>query len=109
MQKHINKNKMNGLYHQNKKMNNDGFKINKNRSTLRCTEQAVNHIYVEIQKLHFCATFLLMSFRNAFKAARLNKAAQQKGFQLVFFLNTRISLMYWSLVVLKDGEGEWCE
>ena len=45
MQKHRNKNQTNGRYNQNKEINNDRFKVNKNQSTSRCTGQAVNHMW----------------------------------------------------------------
>ncbi|VDP71636.1 unnamed protein product [Schistosoma mattheei] len=45
MHKHRNKNQTNGRHNQNKEVNNDKFKVNKNQSTSRCTGQAVNHIW----------------------------------------------------------------
>ncbi|KAH9584687.1 hypothetical protein MS3_00006196 [Schistosoma haematobium] len=45
MHKYRNKNQTNGRHNQNKEVNNDKFKVNKNQSTSRCTEQAVEHIW----------------------------------------------------------------
>ncbi|CAH8646641.1 unnamed protein product [Schistosoma intercalatum] len=45
MHKYRNKNQTNGRHNQNKEVNNDKFKVNKNQSTSRCTEQAVKHIW----------------------------------------------------------------
>ncbi|KAH9580621.1 hypothetical protein MS3_00000708 [Schistosoma haematobium] len=40
-----NKNQTNRRHNQNKEVNSDKFKVNKNQSTSRCTEQAVKHIW----------------------------------------------------------------
>ncbi|KAH9596563.1 hypothetical protein MS3_00000930 [Schistosoma haematobium] len=45
MHKYRNKNQTNGRCNQNKEVNNDKFKVNKNQSTSRCTGQAVDHIW----------------------------------------------------------------
>ncbi|VDP34151.1 unnamed protein product [Schistosoma margrebowiei] len=45
MHKHNNKNQNNGRHNQNKEVNNNKFKVNKNQSTSRCTEQALKHIW----------------------------------------------------------------
>ncbi|VDP48452.1 unnamed protein product [Schistosoma mattheei] len=42
---HRNKNQTNGRQNQNKGPSNDEFKVNKNQSTLRCTEQAMKRIW----------------------------------------------------------------